>query len=59
MVTSNLDQVSRGLRLPIAKRLLQADAACIDWKNNLEKAQQVLFMAPIFRNGKRVQAWVS
>lgn len=58
MVTANLDQALRRLRLPVASRSLWADAVCIDQQNDVEKAQQIPLMTQIFRNATRVQAWV-
>ncbi|KAB2100267.1 hypothetical protein AG0111_0g11277 [Alternaria gaisen] len=57
-VTENLDRALRYLRYETRERLLWADAACIDQKDNEEKAIQVSLMVQIFRGAKRVMAWL-
>lgn len=58
LVTENLDRALRQLRLLHVKRLLWADAACINQKDDEEKACQIPFMIQIFRGARRVLAWL-
>ncbi|KAH3953214.1 hypothetical protein HBH64_085480 [Parastagonospora nodorum] len=58
MVTANLDRALRRYRLPVTKRLLWADAVCINQEDDTEKAAQIPLMVQIFRNASKVQAWV-
>jgi len=57
-VTENLDRALRYLRYETRERLLWADAACINQKDNEEKAIQIPLMVQIFRGARRVMAWL-
>ena len=57
-VTENLDRALRYLRYETRERLLWADAACINQKDNEEKAIQIPLMVQIFRGARSVMAWL-
>jgi hypothetical protein len=57
-VTENLDRALRYLRYENRTRMLWADAACINQKDNEEKAIQIPLMVQIFRGARRVMAWL-
>ncbi|RYN85268.1 hypothetical protein AA0120_g8884 [Alternaria tenuissima] len=57
-VTENLDRALRYLRYETRERMLWADAACINQKDNEEKATQIPLMVQIFRGARRVMAWL-
>ncbi|KAB2108399.1 hypothetical protein AG0111_0g3455 [Alternaria gaisen] len=57
-VTENLDRVLRCLRRTDRDRLLWADAASINQRDKKEKAVQIPLMVQIFRNARRVMAWL-
>ena len=57
-VTENLDRALRYLRYATRDRLLWADAACINQKDDEEKAIQIPLMVKIFRGARRVVAWL-
>jgi hypothetical protein len=54
MVTGNLDQALRRLRLATKNRALWADAVCINQSDNKEKATQIPLMAKVYRGVSRV-----
>lgn len=58
LVTKNLDQALRKLRLPTSPRALWSDAVCINQHDEEEKAQQIPLMATVFRDARRVLAWL-
>jgi hypothetical protein len=58
LVTENLDRALRRVRLPTSRRVLWADAICINQDDNDEKALQIPMMTHIFRGASRVLAWV-
>jgi hypothetical protein len=58
MVTGNLDQALRRLRLATKNRALWADAVCINQSDNKEKATQIPLMAKVYRGVSRVLAWL-
>jgi hypothetical protein len=57
-VTENLDRALRRLRHTDRDRLLWADAASINQHDNKEKAVQIPLMVQIFRDARRVMAWL-
>ncbi|CAN9400499.1 unnamed protein product [Alternaria alternata] len=57
-VTENLDRALRYLRYETRERTLWADAACINQKDNEDKAIQIPLMVQIFRGARRVMAWL-
>jgi hypothetical protein len=57
-ITENLDRALRYLRYETRERMLWADAACINQKDNEEKAIQIPLMVQIFRGARRVMAWL-
>lgn len=57
-VTKNLDSALRRLRERHDARWLWADAVCINQENNDEKGVQVQLMGQIYREAKRVVAWL-
>jgi hypothetical protein len=58
VVTANLDRALRYFRRPVTQRLLWADAVCINQVDGAEKSHQIPLMAQIYRNAKKVLAWV-
>jgi hypothetical protein len=58
VVTANLDRALRHFRRPVTQRLLWADAVCINQVDGAEKSHQIPLMAQIYRNARRVLAWV-
>ncbi|KAK5000577.1 hypothetical protein LTR66_000596 [Elasticomyces elasticus] len=57
-VTRNLGQALRALRLPDRDRLLWVDALCINQKDNVERGQQVRFMAQNYNACTRDLLWL-
>ena len=57
-VTENLYQALRFLRGSDEKRVLWADAICIDQTNIAEKNYQVQLMRDIYKNAQRTLIWL-
>lgn len=57
-VTSNLHAALLRLRNRVFERILWVDAICIDQENDLEKEQQIRFMADIYGQAQCVVVWL-
>jgi len=57
-ITPNLKDILRRVRMQEERRLLWADAICIDQENLQEKSQQVWMMRKIFSSARRVLVWL-
>lgn len=58
LITSNLIEALRCLRLVRQDRILWIDALCIDQQNDLEKGHQVARMKKIFEYAEQVNIWL-
>lgn len=58
LVTANLHAALLHLRDGLFERIMWIDAICINQKDNVEKGQQVQFMAEIYANANRVIVWL-
>lgn len=57
-IGQNLADALRHLRSPLTTRILWADALCINQQDNVERVQQVLIMADIYRLASKVVAFL-
>jgi hypothetical protein len=57
-IQRNLHDALRQLRDPNTTRFLWIDAICIDQKNDIEKNQQIMRMAEIYKYAQRVIVWL-
>ncbi|KAJ4301442.1 hypothetical protein N0V90_003534 [Kalmusia sp. IMI 367209] len=57
-VTTNLADALRSFRLPKAKRIVWADAICINQQDTRERSSQVKMMDQVYEKAKRVIAWL-
>jgi len=53
-ITTNLQQVLRGVRLATASRTLWADSICINQEDGVEKGEQVRLMGAVFSKADQV-----
>jgi hypothetical protein len=58
MITPNLSQVLRRVRLPNAPLVLWADSICINQEDRIEKGHQVSLMGKIYRSAKSVLLYI-
>lgn len=58
LVPQNLIHALERLRRPHARRILWADAVCINQQDLDERGQQVSIMRPIFQSAERVLVWL-
>ncbi|KAM5360093.1 hypothetical protein ACJZ2D_014004 [Fusarium nematophilum] len=57
-ITVNLDRALRHLRLSNKRRILWADAVCIDQTDLVERARQVQYMRLVYKCAARVIVWL-
>jgi hypothetical protein len=58
LITQNLAEALKELRLPDTDRVLWIDALCINQSDNSEKSNQVPLMGSIYENATSVIAWL-